>query len=247
MSWDGVYPVVVPNPPADNTDTANFEFRLPTYSGDPNSWGYGLNGNWFALDAILFSVYTVSNAALPKAGGVMTGDIEFALPVEDDEETEEDETQLQPKCGTNAKPSSEVNTAAINIVPTPGDDAIASWGDDGIINAVDVVATSDEALKHKVEAANCAQLLKAVCALQPVVYEWRSTPGEHLGFIAQRVREHLPNAVCETTRRITEEGGRHALGISNPAIVAALVGAVKALAKENADLLRRMKLMETMR
>lgn len=191
MSWE---PIEVDNPPPDNVDTDNYKLRLPDYGGDPDSWGYGLNGNFFALDIIIKAVSDIADAALPKAGGEMTGDILFAVPVEDDPETEEDETQLPCGIGSAAKPAAYVHTAEISI-HGPGDAELGAWGDDGKITAVDVTITSDARLKVDVEPLMLRP--NVALSLKPVSFKWKAN-GEHdVGLIAQDVKALMPWAVSE--------------------------------------------------
>lgn len=53
--------------------TLNYGWDKPSVGGDANSWGAGLNGSLDGIDSTVFSVSGVANAALPKAGGTMTG------------------------------------------------------------------------------------------------------------------------------------------------------------------------------
>jgi Chaperone of endosialidase len=55
------------------TFTTNFNFALPVVGSDKNAWGNFLNQNWNSLDTLLKTATDTSNAALPKAGGTMTG------------------------------------------------------------------------------------------------------------------------------------------------------------------------------
>lgn len=58
--------------------TVNFSWAYPTPGGDKDTWGAILNAAWDAADATVFSVSNVANAALPKAGGTLTG--QLSLP-----------------------------------------------------------------------------------------------------------------------------------------------------------------------
>jgi len=55
------------------TFTTNYNFALPVVGSDKNAWGNFLNQNWNSLDTLLKTATDTSNAALPKAGGTMTG------------------------------------------------------------------------------------------------------------------------------------------------------------------------------
>jgi hypothetical protein len=53
--------------------TTNYGWTLPTNGGDSGAWGTILNTLLQAVDTALFTVSGVASAALPKAGGTMTG------------------------------------------------------------------------------------------------------------------------------------------------------------------------------
>jgi len=55
------------------TFTTNYNFALPIVGSDKNAWGQFLNTNWQTIDTLLKTATDTSNAALPKAGGTMTG------------------------------------------------------------------------------------------------------------------------------------------------------------------------------
>ena len=57
------------------TFTTNYNFGLPIVGGDKNAWGQFLNANWVAIDTLLKTASDTSAAALPRAGGTMTGQI----------------------------------------------------------------------------------------------------------------------------------------------------------------------------
>lgn len=58
--------------------TTNYGFDLPVVGASAGTWGTSLDANWTAIDGYLFTVSGVANAALPKAGGNMTGPINLA-------------------------------------------------------------------------------------------------------------------------------------------------------------------------
>jgi len=62
--------------------TVNFTWDLPNVAGDTGNWGALLNtilgDDSTGIDAVLFAVQTTANAALPKAGGTMTGHLAMA-------------------------------------------------------------------------------------------------------------------------------------------------------------------------
>lgn len=55
------------------TTTANYGWTKPTIGGDSGSWGGELNTSLDNIDTTVKAVSTVANAALPLAGGTMTG------------------------------------------------------------------------------------------------------------------------------------------------------------------------------
>lgn len=55
--------------------TTNYGWTKPTVGADSNTWGGLLNGDMDSIDADLFAVSGVANAALPKAGGTITGSL----------------------------------------------------------------------------------------------------------------------------------------------------------------------------
>lgn len=63
-----------------NDPTTNYGYDLPNTGGDSGVWGTRLReilgDSVTGLDAIVFAISTVANAALAKAGGSMTGEID---------------------------------------------------------------------------------------------------------------------------------------------------------------------------
>jgi hypothetical protein len=55
-----------------DTNTPNFNFIKPEISGSVDTWGNKTNGNWDIVDSQLKAI---STAALPKAGGTLTGQV----------------------------------------------------------------------------------------------------------------------------------------------------------------------------
>lgn len=53
--------------------TPNYGWTYPTVGGNTGAWGTILNTAIIAIDAALAAVSAVASAALPKAGGTMTG------------------------------------------------------------------------------------------------------------------------------------------------------------------------------
>lgn len=60
------------------TQTPHYSLYKPTSGGDKDLWGSHLNSNADVIDSTLFSNATASAAALPLAGGTMTGAITLA-------------------------------------------------------------------------------------------------------------------------------------------------------------------------
>lgn len=56
-----------------NTYTTNYNILKPEVGGDANAWGTHLNADLDIVDSTMKSISNVANAALPKAGGTMTG------------------------------------------------------------------------------------------------------------------------------------------------------------------------------
>jgi hypothetical protein len=57
-------------------DTANFEWPLPTPGGSAGTWGVELNAVFDEIDTDLQAVKTTADGAMPKVGGVFTGEVE---------------------------------------------------------------------------------------------------------------------------------------------------------------------------
>lgn len=59
--------------------TTNYSWNLPTVGGSTGSWGGELNSiigdDATGIDAVVKAVSDVADAALPKAGGTMTGEV----------------------------------------------------------------------------------------------------------------------------------------------------------------------------
>lgn len=63
-----------------NTTTTNYGWTIIEVGANADQWGSLNNTNFTDIDADLFAVSTVASAALPKAGGTMTGVIVGATP-----------------------------------------------------------------------------------------------------------------------------------------------------------------------
>lgn len=61
-----------------DTTTTNYTYTKPEVGASEDTWGTKLNQNWDDLDADLKAVSDVANAALPKAGGTVTGVTTFS-------------------------------------------------------------------------------------------------------------------------------------------------------------------------
>jgi len=210
MSWEAIEGLTVPNPPPTNTDSANFNFRFPNYGGDSNVWGYGLNGNWYALDFLLNKF--VTDAAylplfVPKAGGEMSGDLLF--------------TTTGAKCGTAAKPASENHSLAWMVHAVAGGAVNASCTAAGVINGTNVGSTSDQRLKSAIEIADGKRLYAAMMSISPKTFLriGQEEEGRELGLIAQDVQHCLPECVGH------DDHGN--LTLSLPRLFAALLGAFR--------------------
>lgn len=62
-----------------STFTANYSWTKPTVAGDSGTWGGFINADLDGIDTTVFAVSGVANAALPKAGGTMTGALVHAV------------------------------------------------------------------------------------------------------------------------------------------------------------------------
>lgn len=58
------------------TNTTNYSWSKPDVNGSSGAWGGLLNTIIDSIDSIVKAVSDVANAALPKAGGTMTGELE---------------------------------------------------------------------------------------------------------------------------------------------------------------------------
>lgn len=58
-------------------ETTNYDWNIPEVGGDQDTWGDELNALFEEIDAQVFAVEAVADAALPLAGGVMTGAVKI--------------------------------------------------------------------------------------------------------------------------------------------------------------------------
>lgn len=56
--------------------TTNYGYTKPTVGGDAGTWGTALNSDLVKIDSDLYAVEGVADAALPLAGGTMTGNVD---------------------------------------------------------------------------------------------------------------------------------------------------------------------------
>ena len=90
--------------------------------------------------------------------------------------------------------------------------------------------TSDLRLKQNI--VNCPYGLAEVKQLQPKTFEFKAAPGvSHAGFIAQEVKDIIPEAVYDTNEKIGD-GDETKLGMHYIELIPALVNAIKELEAE---------------
>lgn len=215
------------------TYTTNYRFVLNEIGAAANIWGneggetavpptpVGLNANFKLVDTNLKAVSDVANAALPKAGGEVSGTVTF--------------TDGTGKLGSAALPAEELHAQSLSI-HQPATGAVASISAAGLVTGLDFVATSDVRLKDEIERVEPRKALNMVRALAPVSFKWKQSGEPALGLIAQDVRNVQPLAVVENK-------GTSMLAISQPALVALLIGAVKGLSEEVAQLRGQLALL----
>jgi hypothetical protein len=199
------------------TTTPNYALNQPDVGGSANVWGdatVGLNANMAIIDTELKRVDNLAGGALPKAGGSITGAITGGAGG---------------AVGTPTLPILDARFAQWQV-SQPAGAVLASCDITGVITAVNVLATSDARLKENVQPLPAMLCLAAVCRLQPVTFRWIQGQNDAMGLIAQDVQCALPLAVNAPT-----EGY---FSLSQPALIAALVGAV-------VELTRRIEQLES--
>ena len=92
------------------------------------------------------------------------------------------------------------------------------------------VSTSDRTKKHNIE--NISYGLEEVLALRPVGFKWNGTNKEDIGFIAQEVKEVIPEVV---------HGEEGEMTLSYGQMSAVLTKAIQELEEENNDLRKRIE------
>lgn len=198
------------------TTTPNYGLHQPDVGGSAATWGndsIGWNKNAAIIDTELKRVDDVAAAAMPKAGGSLTGSITGGAAS---------------KVGTAALPILDAHFIQL-FVHAAGGANLASIDSAGVVTGTDLVATSDARLKENITPVLARNCLNAITYLQPVQFVWKDGKREAMGLIAQDVKDALPLAVNDT-------GGY--LSLSQPALIAALVGAV-------IELTRRIEQLES--
>lgn len=100
----------------------------------------------------------------------------------------------------------------------------------------DVEITSDSTTKNVGEMLKAADALNMVLKMQPHYFSYKSSPDiARVGFIAQNVQEHLPQAVGEKIQK--EENGDESktLTLRNIGVTAANTGAIQAMHQKVCD------------
>jgi hypothetical protein len=202
------------------TQTTNYSFYLPTSGGDTDTWGESpdvgglpasLNGNFRLLDTTLKAISNVANAALPKAGGAITG-------------------AITPGAGgaiggAAAGAAMPIHASIIQLRSAAGA-VLATWAADGTITAPNVTATSDLALKRDLEFIDPTGMLDAITRLLPRSFVWKHSGKRAIGLVAQEVEQAAPELVMLSAREGSEGPLR---SIDLYGVIAYLIGSVKAL------------------
>lgn len=115
---------------------------------------------------------------------------------------------------------------------------------DGTVSSTGACCTSDERMKQNVTRVDDEDMLRIVQSLNPVTFDWtddfllhdrkaQQRPSDVLGFIAQDVREVLPQAVTVMEEQRINGRVYHDFHTLDPHVMVPVnVGAIKALAKQ---------------
>ena len=128
------------------TFTTNYNFGLPQVGGDKNAWGQFLNTNWNTLDTLLKNATDTANAALPKAGGSMTGFVSLsadptaALHATTKQYVDAADTSLSTRV-TNAQTRADSAFANAALAQTTADAKVPTTGDATKNGALTVTGT----------------------------------------------------------------------------------------------------------
>lgn len=95
--------------------------------------------------------------------------------------------------------------------------------------ATDWIATSDRKLKQNIEALDSETCLKNILSLKPSSFVWKESGKSDTGFIAQEVRDVLPNKVQENIDSDTKES---CLAMSYGKLTTELTGAIQEQQKQ---------------
>lgn len=199
------------------TYTTHYSLPKPDVGASANTWGSdpgGLNEGMDLIDAALFDIETTADAALPKAGGQMTGDITFAASTD---------------VGTTALPAAQVHASEL-LIHQPGGATLAAISTAGALTAVTVTQTSDAAYKKGLGFIDPEAALFTVETIPPNTFYVAADnfSRQHAGFIAQEVKNAAPVLVMETNNFLASEN-RYALALDHGGLIAYLWAAVQAL------------------
>ena len=192
-------------------------------NGAGNSPQYRLDvgqNSYFAINGSFAHIVQHNSAAstfwsiAPRNGG----DLDIAVTT----------TDPRPSGGTISTSNNAISIKANKDVQIVGLGVSADVQTDA--NSI-LITVSDARLKRIHGPANYG--LDAVLGLEPVLFNYRTDPDDaqsNIGFVAQNVREHVPEAVSEDSKGY--------LSLNTRGVIAALVGAVKEQ-QEQIDSLRR--------
>lgn len=145
-----------------NSFTTYYNLTKPEVGADTNAWGGHLNGDLDVIDSTMKSISDTASAALPKAGGTMTGTIVFAGGQTTATTSAPNIVQL-----TDSTSSTSTTTAATpNSVKTAYDLANAAVPKAGgamtglLVLSADPSANLNPATKQYVDTADGLRVLK---------------------------------------------------------------------------------------